>query len=327
MKLEDKIKKIIGEQGFDYQENVRTIYTTCPSCGRDDKFSILKDNGACVCYRSSCDFGKQWFEDWISLTAKISRKEANKLLHGYMERKTKEGLPSDPFKEEKVKSSFILEKIDWPIVGFEPIDSELSIEGANYLISRGIPISVANHYDIRYSPWFRRVIFPIKMNGSCYGWQGRAIDPVLPKDRMRNNVGFRRDSLIMFLNEAYGRDYLILLEGPIDALKFHWVGGAIASMGKIVAENQLKLINNSNIKTLYIGFDDDAAEEMMELRKRLRPDINMKLLTVPESCVKRCESLRKKADFGECTFEEGVEAFRNAIDFGSGHILLYFKKK
>jgi len=322
MKLEDRIKKIIDDQGFDHSDNARTIYTTCPLCGRDDKFSILKDNGACRCYHGSCDFGIRWFEDWISLTAKISRKKAVEIFRGFKERHKSDQLPFDLFSAGTKPKDKPLERVRWPEGGFFEIDSPESLEGANYLISRGIPLNILKFYDIRYSPWFRRVIFPIKMHGHCYGWQGRAIDVVDKEDRMRNNLGFRRDSLIMFLDLTLNRDSMILCEGPVDAMKFYEVGGAVATMGKEVTDKQLELINKSGVSTVYLALDGDAALETMKLRKRINSEIQLKLLIVPQSCEDRCKIKGKKADFGECTFAECRQALENAVFLGDGHILI-----
>lgn len=326
MNLTEKIKEIIEDSGFDYYEKNRTLYTTCPSCGEDDKFSILKENGACICYRGSCDFGRKWFVDWISLTNNVPYAEAKKLLYGVKtvgeDRLLKvslgDNLTDQPDEE-------LLDELEWPPKGFELIDHPDCQDGANYLQNRGIPLQMAKYYDIRYSPWFRRVVLPIHMGGKNYGWQARAIDKVEPQDRMRNNEGFRRDRLIMFMDRITDCNHMILCEGPFDALKFHKLGGNVATLGKAIADKQVELINNSGIDTLYMALDDDAVQEMKDLRKKINPEINVKLLTVPTIAIERCESQGRKADFGECTFDECVEAFNNAKDFGLRHLLINLK--
>jgi hypothetical protein len=48
-------------------------------------------------------------------------------------------------------------------------------------------------------------------------------------------------------------------------------------------------------------------------------------LNIPESAKVRCKALGKKADFGECTYEEAKEAFANAQKLGKNNLLVYFK--
>ena len=187
------------------------------------------------------------------------------------------------------------------------------------MTNRGISAETAIKYDIRYSPFYRRVIFPIKMNNKCYGWQGRAIDLVDTKDRLRFNEGFNRASLLMFYDKAVGRDHLIVVEGPVDALKFDLVGGAIATMGTMITKKQFELINNAEAKTVYLGLDPDAVKDIKYIHKvRNQIAAPVKLLKIPHSCIERCKQNDKKPDFGECTPEECRLSFESAEYFDTG---------
>ena len=59
MDMRSRIVDLISEAGVGFKEKANTIYTTCPICQKDDKFSILKKNGACICYRGTCTFKKR----------------------------------------------------------------------------------------------------------------------------------------------------------------------------------------------------------------------------------------------------------------------------
>lgn len=315
----DKIKDILEEEDVDFKERNRTIYATCPSCHRSDKFSILKSNGSCICYHGNCDFGRQWFEHWLSLTANISYKEARDRIHGVKSLPVgRIDLPSD--QETDID---VLEPIEWPVSGFMEIDNPEAAEGASYLKGRGVDIALAKHYDIRYSMFFRRVILPIKMDGKCYGWQGRAIDVVDPKDRMRNNEGFRRDKLLMFFDTITPNNNVMFFEGPFDALKFHKFGGIVSSMGKDVSDSQIELINESDVDRVYLGLDLDAADVSKKLAKRI--DKPIFVLELPQSCLDRCYSTGKKPDFGECNDEEVQYVFNNAKPITAGHIFVHMQ--
>ncbi len=320
MELQERIVEIIEKLGFDYTEKVKTIYTTCPSCGKSDKFSILKANGSCICYRGSCDFGRQWFTDWIALTAKIPYSEAKKMLNNEVINHTSNKI--DISFDEPEKLNHTLKPVVWPQPGFLNIGHQEAEDGANYLESRGITKKMAETYDIKYSFLTRRVVFPLKMNGICYGWQARAIDKVDPGDRMRNNVDFPRAYSLMFYDRIKEAGHIIISEGPVDAIKFHRVGGNVATMGKVLTESQIDLINKSGAKTLYLAMDPDAADEMRDLARKV--SMPVKIIEIPDSCIQRCKINGKKADFGECTLEEAEYAFKTAKDFGSGYILIHF---
>lgn len=218
-------------------------------------------------------------------------------------------------------------EVAYPEFHMAPITGPLSQPGVDYLASRDISLDMAVKYEMTYSPLERRVYFPIKMGGRFYGYQGRAIDKVEDKDRMRNNDEFRRDRLVMFADNLEDSTFAIISEGPVDALKFEQVGSNICTMGKVVTDRQLETIYAYGVEELYLALDDDAAAEITEIAKKAKR-INMKVfrVNVPDSCRTRCQSNGKKADFGECTYEEAAQAFRDATIMKPNSFLLYVPK-
>jgi len=321
MSLRDRMVEILSESGVGFVEKRNTLRTACPICKREDKFSILKENGASRCYRASCDFGKRWFADWMVLTLGITIKEARAMLraegddryHATAEEKLTKF--SSGFEEREDLTNDI-EAISWPEFHMTDISSPDSAEGMVYLARRGVTPEMASKYEVYYSKFYRRVYFPITMGGYCYGYQGRAIDPVEEGLRMRNNDGFRRDVLVMFADNLEGSDFAIMAEGPFDALKFDAVGSNVCTMGKAVTDKQLDIIKSYGIRRLYLALDDDAAVEMNEIAAMQTFESYYKI-DVPASCVARCAAMSKKADFGECTLEEAKLAFENAKPLGS----------
>jgi Zn ribbon nucleic-acid-binding protein len=313
MDLKDRIIEIIQEEGLQVREHAKTLHTTCPACGKSDKLSILKENGATICYRGSCGF-KGWFEDWIAQTAGVSPKEAKARLMGPTR------LSSYDLPDAAVQVDDSPKSIRWPIQGLVSIASEYFQEGKRYLESRGIPADVAAEYGILYGPdtsslqpphMQRRVFIPVVREKRCYGFQARAIDKVPEKDRMRNNEGFRRDRFLMFEDRLDAVRHAIVAEGPFDAIKFHLAGGNVATMGKVVTEKQLELIRSRRPVAVYLALDDDAGEEIMALSRQFTCPVYH--VTVPDSAIARCRAAGKKADFGECTFDEAVQAVRDAV--------------
>ena len=312
MSLRDRIVEIIEEEGFSFRETHRTLHTTCPVCGKDDKLSIIKENGATICYRGSCKF-KGWFENWISQTTGVTIKEAQARMAGPA------ALSSYELSEGRADEDVGVKPLEWPMSGLVSIQSEYFPEGRSYLESRGVPADVAAEYGIMFGPdtsqiqpqaMQRRVYIPIMREKRCYGFQARAIDKVDEKDRMRNNTGFRRDRLVMFEDRLAKVRHAIICEGPFDAIKFHLVGGAVATMGKVVTDKQLELIKSYHPVKVYLALDDDAAEEVMALTRKFECPVYY--VRVPASTIARCRASGKKPDFGECTFDECAAAIRDA---------------
>ena len=125
-----------------------------------------------------------------------------------------------------------------------------------YLGRRGLSRSTCEKFKVKYDPEGKQVIFP------CYDERGRLV--MLPS---RSVVGkaFMIDKgaekPLYCLNQVLkeGKDCAIITEGPFDCLT-GWEYGypTIATFGRI-SKSQIQLLNRSGLKTLYLGFDNDAA--------------------------------------------------------------------
>lgn len=104
---------------------------------------------------------------------------------------------------------------------------------------------------------------------------------------------------------------MAIVEGPVDAIKFDQAGGAVATMGKEISDEHIRLIMKKEPKTVYVGLDDDAAMESEKLQGKIL-GTDVRVISVPDSCRRRCDGLQIKADFGECTFEECQVAIQQA---------------
>lgn len=259
-------------------------------------------------------------------TASISKQEAIERIYGVKEQEYSERielkLNLEDSKDTLTENEELVYSVEWPLAFAETLDSTSSIPAVFYLESRGIPKNIAKKYDIWFNYLNERIVFPIKHEKRCVGWQARAIkDDTFPK--MLNNTGFQRASSVMFIDNVKPNSFVIIAEGPIDAIKFDACGNSVATMGKMISSKQLELILSKNPQRVYLALDDDAAEEMRKLQSTLKVPVYK--IDVPESCKQRCNLLNKKADFGECTFEECLEAFKNARKLDYYSTVLYLK--
>ncbi len=326
----ERVTELFKEYANLQKENSRSYITECPLCQNSKKFYIFKHNGRATCHRPSCEFGKRPFHEWLALTAGIDSEDAKKMvINAIIVEQVQEILFNtidfDTYENEEIDELPEIPAMPYPDVMQLPIDDPMSAEGLRYLESRGVSKELAEYYEITYSPWSRRVVLPIMQAGQCRGYQGRAIDKVDPSFRMRNNEGFRRDSLVMFYDSAKDAEELAVLEGPFDALKFHGHCGFIATMGKVITAKQVELIKNTKASRVYLGLDDDAALEINKLKMELDGVKDLYWLRTPQSCIERCMAQGKKADFGECTPDEIAEAKRDAESlFGGIRQLIMF---
>lgn len=326
---EEIIRNIISSHGEIVGESQRSLFTNCPSCGRSDKFAVLKANGACVCYRASCDFGRKWLDNWLAETLNISITQARHLIYGQKQSSIQEkiSINFNDFMEVETKKIDFPVQIQWPEPGLFFIHHPMAEDAVLYLNSRGISLKTAQENKFMYNMLTRRLIMPIFINNICYGWQGRAIDKVEPKDRMRNNTGFRRDSLVMFYDSIIGAPYFIIAEGPFDALKFNLARHFVATLGKYITDKQFNLLAKTGASSVFLGLDDDASTETDILAKKfIGIGKKVYIMTVPESAKIRCAGLGKKADFGECTEQECLFAMQSAKLYNGMQLFVHIRE-
>lgn len=198
------------------------------------------------------------------------------------------------------------------------IDQPVARPGLDYLANRGIPNDIAFEYGIGFDPAEQRVLIPVVVDGELRGWQGRYIHQT---DFVRNGktvripkvmtVGKLGKECFMFQDRLKGRTTAVLTEGPFDALKCHYLGGNVASMGKDVSPRQLDILVRSGIKTLYVGLDWDADRPVGGIVKALHGLVKLYRLVPP----------KHRDDLGDCTFEEVIEQAALAPEMGPADVL------
>jgi hypothetical protein len=318
--LPDALKDLLEKSGADYEQNAHSYKFECPRCGKKDKLWILKHNGYFVCwYCQETDKFKGRCEWALKEILGVSIAELQgKLYNG--------GVPPGDMLDFTLKDFYNdedlislppqLQEVEWPIDAIVPTPTT-GERGYRYLLGRGLTPQMIEHYNIRYQPSTRRVLFPVIMNGKLYGWQGRAVYQTDLK--ILTSDGLRREFMLMFHdnlinNQVMRTPHAIICEGPVDALKATLCGGNVATMGKAVSAPQLELIRAQGIKKIYLALDPDAANEVTRLSQDLG-DLDLYLLLPPEG----------KKDLGECTFEQVLYQFQKAQPFSAGHLITHLK--
>jgi len=330
--MEAKIRALLQEYGVSFKPNSKSFIMSCPRCRKSQKLYIRKTDGRFVCWHcKEVDNFHGRPEYALAELCGLPVAEIQKILYGEATGKpTAIYLSIDVADfEDEDSADFVdvkpeMKPVAWPL-DFYPLDHELGGKGARYLEARGVPLSVAMEYGIRYCPAKTSVVFPVQSQGHLYGWQTRLVEndkPYWDERRRRivtplkaiTSTDLKRDQVLMFSDRLNGSRHCVLGEGPIDALKAHLCGGNVASLGKAVSDTQLELIRNSGVDKLYLGLDPDAYLELDRIRKKMR-DLVLYDFRPPAPF----------KDLGEMQMEAVKYHFDNAPILNPGHVIIYLK--
>lgn len=162
-----------------------------------------------------------------------------------------------------------------------------------YLGERGLSKEVCELFKVKYNPVTSQIIFP------CFDIAGNII--MAPA----RSIAYKYFVLDKDVDKpVYCLDYIIknnistamICEGPFDVLTCYTYGyPAIGTFGYPSPE-QIRAINRSTIKVLYLAMDNDAAGEKM--RQTLRANLD------PRIIIKEVHWPPGKKDPNELTFDE-----------------------
>jgi len=321
--MEEKIAAFLRNHKINPKaQNARSYIFDCPACGGDKKLYISKKDGLSVCFKGKTDkcprpgSSAQYALSLISgLPFDVVKREIVDFVENLAEQ-IRVKFDNDEVKQEEVKLPTVMLPIDIAFMGEHAAE-----EGQKYLEGRGLPLEVQQKYGVLYSPSMRRVIFPVIMDKKLYGWQGRAIDNVRHEDRMYNIPGPWKARTLMFYENIVGKDFVIVAEGPVSAMKFYKVGNFVATMGKEISTRQLELMRNAGVKKIYLAIDPDAVDKLNKIRYILDNELLGRIecfhIPVPEN----------RGDFGDCTFEECEVAFQRASKLDGDQIFSHIEFK
>ncbi len=330
------LEKLVTSSGLSFRQNGVSWIFECPRCNKKDKLYLRKRDGQFVCWycQSLNGFrGKPEFALKELLSVPLSNVR-EKLYGVSFESVTGAELDTielvDFFGEEDEIPGDIspVAAVAFPF-DFLDIDDPKAIKGLLYLtLKRGISLEVAKEIGIKYHPEDHRVIFPIVVGGRLVGWQARTIDQ--EKGVTEEGVEWKidkiltsprsleRDRVCMFADSLDSSDHVIVCEGPVDAIKCHMVGGAVATMGKTVSPGQIDLIRLKMRRLtekgfrprLYLGLDPDAAGELNRLCRILAEDFQVyQLLPMPGY-----------KDLGEMSFDQVRRQVLSAQRINTGNL-------
>lgn len=326
-----RLEAFIRETGVSFKPTNKSFVFTCPRCGKPDKLYIYRDGSSFICFVCAETTGFKGAPEYgLKEITGQSIPEIRKGIYGAQTVAAGENLlmeikdGEDDVEELDLSLDFAPDLI-WPLHCY-PLDSFDAKPGAKYLTGRGIPTDIAMEYDIRYSTEAKSIAFPVVVGEQMVGYQYRIIGPeryivqgphgeeVRKRLKVKSTPDIPRDRVVMFQNRLIGADVCVLCEGPVDALKAHYIGGNVATMGKAVSDKQVAVIRNSGVKKVFIALDPDAALDIDPLVQKLS-GIETYLVEVPEPY----------KDLGEMPLDLATTAILEAQPVKPGRLYFYIK--
>jgi DNA primase len=169
-----------------------------------------------------------------------------------------------------------------------------------YLESRGVDPVLIHAYELGYcltGEFAQRIIIPIRFHGEMVGFTSRTLESSVQKYKFP--VGFESSRFLFNYDRAASSKYLVLMEGPFDAMKMPLC--AVAVFTNRLSVFQELLVVKGAWEEVIVLFDQDATSNAYTVFKRL-------------SQFKPCRLARlaKSKDPGEAPLVEVEEAVQGA---------------
>jgi hypothetical protein len=180
---------------------------------------------------------------------------------------------------------------------FSKSPKRIELPYARYLRRRGFddPDGVARAYGLRWmnkGPWSHRILFPLRdAEGTLAGWTGRDITGTSRAKYKSYPTGDAMSGLAFMPSFLPPEDdLLVLVEGPLDALKVDWFAGdlpvqAVALLGLSAAQGPAKqgLVTKlaRTVKRVVVAMDAGAEAQAQDIAAALAV-LDARVVLLPE---------------------------------------------
>ncbi len=303
------IENFLKSRGVKYEKK-STYYLIehCISCKKNRKMILNRESKFFKCF--VCNF-KGSLIKFIQIIDDISVPKVISLLKGQSfctpTKKLDDILDSDLNKTELFKEQ--------SLPHFSKIDLNDHSEVSIYLKKeRGYTQELVDLFNIRYSPFQKRVIFPIYDHlNRLVGWQARDITGLDPIKILTQPKGFKKNTILYNFNRVKHESFVTIVEGPVDCHKSYQFN-SVAILGKTISNEQINLlIGMENLNRIYIGLDPDANREISQLISEFCPYFNIKILNLPNGI----------KDLGDCNIDQANIFLDQSTDFSNNYGKIY----
>lgn len=281
------ITKILDKLGVQYSKTGGLIQCRCPAKhhpgdGDNNKaFSWRDDYQRWVCWSHHCE--EAFGGDVIGLVRSVLEMTFNEAKEWIIETLSSEDLTEDVedtgYYSRKSDSVYIHKPVEESQLAFLGIDKP-----PRYMIDRGIPESILRDYEVGYwnklgTYMHHRIIFPVRDHeGMLIGFTGRSIYDDVTREKndiakwlhgryyTRYSGELKTTSVLYNLfraKEKLVKSTIILVEGPIDGLKFQAAGieNWAAVLGSSFHPAHRSLLIRAGVNRIITAFDPDKAGE------------------------------------------------------------------
>ena len=254
----------------------------CPICEASNKLYVNEKSGLWICYRCG---EKGNATKLVSHVEGISFREARRfVLRGSMDR------PSRTVDEIRNMDTEPIRDSRKPVVSLPSEFIPIFERGSNvwrvptYLKSRGISPTVAASFGLGFCKAGRyagRLILPANVFGQLRTFQGRSMGDFEPK--YLGPSGDKKGSALFGLDEAFGAEEVLIVEGPLDVVSLAGKGyTAIGLMGKVATMSQATLLKRAGVRRAVVMLDGDARRDAGKVANLLSDVLdNVKIAELP----------------------------------------------
>jgi hypothetical protein len=141
-----------------------------------------------------------------------------------------------------------------------------------------------------------RIVFCVSIKGYTFGWVAR--DYTLTSTlKVMNSPGPFKYFCLWNFDQVENSSEIVVCEGIVSAVKCGLHRG-VATLGKMVTDEQLVLLQKTKAETIYICLDVDAQSEAIELKRRLLASFkNVYNISLPPVKLVKCSSCGTKNEF------------------------------
>jgi len=272
-------------QGCDVASNdTGEIRGTCPLCGSSKRkpFCVQTDTGVWICH--SCNKRGGPMQLVLEVLDTDYPTALKRIVENFSVFQPEE---SDPFDEDEEEwedakdNSVVIELPEkYKLLADNP-DSILAQPVIRYAKSRGIGWDLIRRYRMGYVASGRfasRLIVPVYHLGQLVTFVARDITDTAEL-KVDTPPGNDQGAYCFNLDNIWGREEVIVTEGVFDALMLPEM--AIATFGKKISVEQVRLLMRSGAKTLTFCYDEDAIADAYKFADKWSMTFRVKLIELP----------------------------------------------
>jgi len=273
----------------------------CPKCGRQKKLYWNEAKQCGICFHAGCAWSRGVY---------LKRALAHFTTDGLVVPHAPEVVESSKDSEVKLPEEFRL---------IRDFDRSMSETLYAYLISRGIPISVAKAANIGYCEsgrFWGYLIFPLLNDeGEVVYWQARRFKNREPK--FYNPKASNKSELVYRISSSIRPRRIIVVESIINALTLESVGTAgstciMAILGKTISEKQIQYAMQfeKRLTEIIVALDGDARSEAVDIAEKFWSEWRGAVKVAPIPDGEDINSLGREESFNRINDAEAFSKYK-----------------